>query len=368
MGEAGGRRLITVVVPARDEEGNMARLEQELNEALDPLPYDYEFILVDNASTDGTGELARELCARDPRWRYVRFSRDFGVDASITAGYRAARGEAVVVLYSDLQDPPSAIPSLLAKWEEGYDVVYGVRTVRPGDPRWRNAAVRVAYRLISRLSDVPLPQDAGDFRVVSARVRDALLECGEYNRYTRGLIAWVGFRQVGVGYERRPRTTGRSKAPLRDLLVFVLTAVTSFSLKPLRLFTLLGFAMVGLSMLAVPLYVILSFTDNPPAGITTVILLLLVVIGFNSLGIGILGEYLGRTHAEVKHRPLFLVADFANLDPAILAERRPGPAAPSVRTEPVVPSNGRVADVTDAPTTPPPDGPVGPSPALKPGT
>jgi polyisoprenyl-phosphate glycosyltransferase len=309
------RRLVSIVVPALDEEGNVARLEEELLAALDRLPYDFEFIVVDNNSRDSTGDLVKKLCARDPRWRYVRFSRNFSVEASITAGYRAARGDAIVVLYSDLQDPPDVIPALLEKWEEGWDVVYGVRSVRPGEPKWRNLAVRLAYRTISRLSDVPLPVDAGDFRLITREVRDAIDQCGERNRYMRGLIAWLGFRQVGVPYERRSRTEGRSKAPLRDLVVFVATAVTSFSLKPLRLFTLFGFAMLGLSLLAIPLYLVLSLTGNPPAGLTTVIVLLLVVIGINSLGIGVLGEYLGRTHAEVKSRPLFIVAEAVNLDP-----------------------------------------------------
>lgn len=309
------RSLVSIVVPAMNEEGNIPRLESELLAALEPLPYEFEFIVVDNNSTDSTGTLIKEICARDRRWHYVRFSRNFSVEASISAGYRAAGGDAIVVLYSDLQDPPDAIPGLLAKWEEGWDVVYGVRTVRPGDPRWRNAAVRLAYRAINRLSDVSIPPDVGDFRLITRQVRDALAQCGERNRYTRGLIAWLGFRQVGVAYERRPRTTGRSKAPLFDLVVFVFTAITSFSLKPLRLFTIFGFAMLGLSVLAIPLYLWLYVSGSPPAGLTTVIILLLVVLGVNSLGIGILGEYLGRTHAEVKGRPMYVVAEVSNLDP-----------------------------------------------------
>ncbi|MGH9165057.1 MAG: glycosyltransferase family 2 protein [Acidimicrobiales bacterium] len=332
MSEAGGdtgpghRKLVSIVVPARDEEGNFARLEQELADALDPLPYDFEFIVVDNDSSDKTGALAKDLCRRDPRWRYVRFSRDFWVEASITAGYRAAAGDAIVVIYSDLQDPPGAIPALLAKWEEGYDVVYGVRTVRPGDPKWRNLAAKLSYRVITRLSDVAVPPDAGDFRLITRPVRDALLDCGEYNRYNRGLISWIGFRQVGVNYERRPRTTGRSKAPFLALIVYVFTAVTSFSLKPLRLFTAFGFVVLVASLAAIPVYVWLHVASGAPAGITTVILLLLVLIGITSLGIGILGEYLGRTHSEVKRRPLYIVAETANIDPVErgLVPRRDG--------------------------------------------
>jgi glycosyltransferase involved in cell wall biosynthesis len=309
------RRLVSIVVPARNEEGNIGRLEQELNEALAGLPYDFEVIVVDNHSSDATPALIKEICARDSRWRLVRFSRDFTVEGSLAAGYRAARGDAIVVLYSDLQDPPSEIPRLLSKWEEGYDVVYGVRTVRPGDPKWRNLAVRLAYRLIGSLSEIPIPQNAGDFRLIDAKVRDALEQCGEYNRYARGLISWLGFRQTGVAYERRPRLAGESKGPLVHTIIFLLTAITSFSLKPLRMFTVLGFVLLGIALAAIPVYVALWFTGSPPPGLTTLTVLVLAGIGFNSLGIGVLGEYLGRTYLEVKRRPLFVVEETVNLDP-----------------------------------------------------
>lgn len=312
---ASEKTLISIVIPAFNEEANVARLERELLAALGPLPYAFEFIVVDNSSTDGTGALVRELCARDGRWKYLRFSRNFTVEMSITAGYHYARGEAIVVLYSDLQDPPSVIPRLLEKWREGYDVVYGVRTVRPGDPAWRNRAVKIAYRLIGWFSDVPIPNDAGDFRLITRRVRDALERCPEQNRYMRGLIAWLGFRQVGVPYERQPRTAGGSKAPFSHLLFFAFNAVTSFSLRPLRLFTLMGTVILTLSMVAAVVYIVLWLVGSPPPGITTIIVLLLVAIGLNSIGIGVLGEYVGRTYAESKRRPLYVVEESVNLGP-----------------------------------------------------
>ncbi len=169
---------------------------------------------------------------------------------------------------------------------------------------------------------MPIPADAGDFRLISRRVRDALLECGEYNRYMRGLIAWLGFRQTGVVYERRPRTAGRSKAPFMDLVIFTFTAVSSFSLRPVRLFTLAGFVLVVLCLSAIPVYALLYVRGNPPPGITTLIVFGLFAIGLNSLGIGVLGEYLGRTYAETKRRPLFIIEEAVNI------ETRPG-AAPS---------------------------------------
>lgn len=307
------RQLITIIIPALNEEGNIPLLEQEVLEATDSLPYDFEFIVIDNASTDRTGDLVKGICMRDRRWRYVRFSRNFTVEMSITAGYDLAAGDAIIVLYSDLQDPPAVIPGLIRKWQEGYDVVYGVRTVRPGEPVWRNIAVKLAYRLIASLSDVPIPANAGDFRLITRRVRDALEQCGEYNRYMRGLIPWLGFRQVGLPYERRPRKAGVSKAPVSELIFFTFNAITSFSLKPLRLFALMGFALIGLSLLAASVYSFLFLTGSPPPGITTLIVLSFLGIGLNSLGIGVLGEYLGRTYAEVKKRPLYIVQEAVNI-------------------------------------------------------
>ena len=309
--------MISVVIPAFNEEANIPRLEQELLAAVDPLPYLFEFIVIDNGSSDLTGELVKEICARDSRWKYLRFSRNFTVEMSITAGYHYASGDAIVVLYSDLQDPPRVISEFIDKWREGYDVVYGVRTVRPGDPGWRNTAARISYRVIGWFSDVPIPNDAGDFRLISRNVRDALEQCPEQNRYMRGLIAWLGFKQIGVSYEREPRTAGKSKAPFFDLVLFVFNAITSFSLRPLRLFTLMGVLMLLVSMIAAIVYAVLWLTVSAPPGITTIIVLLFAAIGINSIGIGLLGEYVGRTYAESKRRPLYVVQESVNIEPAV---------------------------------------------------
>jgi dolichol-phosphate mannosyltransferase len=173
-------------------------------------------------------------------------------------------------------------------------------------------AVKIAYRAIAWFSDVPIPADTGDYRLISRQVRDALLQCGEYNRYMRGLIAWLGFRQIGIPYERRPRVAGTSKAPFKHMLFFVFNAVTSFSLKPLRLFTFLGFGLIIISFVAAIIYSILFLVGSPPPGITTLIVLSFLGIGLNSLGIGVLGEYVGRTYSEAKRRPLYLVQEMVN--------------------------------------------------------
>ena len=313
--------LVSMVIPARNEEANIPRLEQELLAVVDGLPYAFEFLVIDNASEDRTGELVKALCARDARWKYIRFSRNFTGEMSITAGYRFARGEAIIVLYSDLQDPPELIPRFLEKWREGYDVVYGVRTVRPGEPWWKNLAAYWVYRVVTWASDVSIPKDAGDYRLVTRQVRDALLQCGEYNRYLRGLIAWLGFRQVGVPYERRPRAAGKTQSPFWHLVFFTFNAVTSFSMKPLRAFTFLGMLILGASFMAACTFIGLYMAGSRPPGMTTVIVLLCITIGLNSLGIGVLGEYLGRTYTEVKRRPLYLVQEAINL-PELSGERQ----------------------------------------------
>jgi polyisoprenyl-phosphate glycosyltransferase len=307
-------QLISIIIPARNEAENLPRVEREVGAMAAALPaYRFEFIIVDNSSSDGTSDLVVALCKRDKRWRYIRFSRNFTVEASITAGYEHAKGDAIVVMYSDLQDPPDVIPQFIEKWREGYDVVYGVRTLRAGDPKWRNAAAWIAYRLISWFSDVPIPKDTGDFRLISARVRDELRRLGETNRYMRGMIAWLGFRQIGVPYARRPRTAGRSNAPLIPVLLFTFNAITSFSLRPLRLFTFFGFAVLILSMVLAVVYVVLWLKEAPPPGLTTTLVLLLAGVGINSLGIGILGEYLGRTFTEVKRRPIYVIEKSENI-------------------------------------------------------
>ncbi len=303
------RELISIIIPARNEEGNIDRLENELLAVIDTLPFNFEIIVIDNGSTDQTGKRIKEICDRDIRWKYYRFSRDFTLDMSLTAGYHEARGEAIVVLYSDLQDPPSVIPRFIDKWKEGYDVVYGIRTIRLGEPAWRNLLVKIAYRVIRWFSEVPIPTDVGDFRLITRQVRDALEECSEYNRYIRGLIAWLGFRQTGIPYERKPRLHGISKAPFIDILLYTVSAITSFSLKPLRLLAILGLGMLFVSVVAVFVYLGLWLVGSPPPGITTLIIISFFGVGLNSFGIGVLGEYIGQIYVETKLRPKYIIQE-----------------------------------------------------------
>jgi glycosyltransferase involved in cell wall biosynthesis len=315
---AGGKK-ISVIMPARNEEGNLPRAYEEVNAVFRGLPrYDYEVIVVDNASRDRTGEIARELCRKDPRWKYVRFSRDFGAETSISVGLRLAEGHAAINLFSDLQDPPDRIPDFIAKWEAGYDVVYGVQTERSDYSRIRAVAAKLAYRIIRFCSDIEIPADAGDFRLVDRRVIDAFNQFTERERYVRGLMYWVGFKQCPLPYAKRPRQWGRSKAPFWYCFQFALRAITSFSTKPLKMFTVFGFVVTAVSFLLSLYYAATKlmpfFYDNPPAGIPTILVLLLWNLGIMSLGIGILGEYIGNIYAETKGRPLCLIDAVENLD------------------------------------------------------
>jgi glycosyltransferase involved in cell wall biosynthesis len=308
------RKLVTLVIPAKNEEEIISKLETELNDLVSNLPYDFEFIVVDNRSTDRTGLLVKRICDRDKRWKYIYFSRDFTVESSIAAGYHYASGDAIIVLYSDLQDPPSVIPRFLEKWEEGYEVVYGVRTVRIGDPAWRNFMAKLAYRIIGVLAEVHIPPDTGDYRLSDRKVRDALESFGEYNRYMRGLIAWVGFKQTGIIYERAPRVTGVSKGPFWHVFFFAVNAVTSFSMKPLRIFLFMGLAVTFLSLFAMVAYTLMYIFGNPPRGLTTLFVLSFLGIGLNSIGIGLLGEYIGRTYFETKRRPNYIVDELVGFE------------------------------------------------------
>lgn len=316
------KKLITITMPARNEEGNLPRAYEEVTEVFAKLPqYDYEVVVIDNASTDRTPEIVRGFCDKDPRWKYVRFSRNFGGETSLTVGLRLAKGDAVINLFSDLQDPPEKIPDFLAKWEEGYDVVSGILQDRQDRSKLRGIAARAAYKLIRMSSDIEIPESATDYRLVSRRVVDAFNQLNERQRYVRGLMHWVGFNKCELPYNRRPRQWGESKAPFWWCFQFALNAITSFSTKPLKLFMVFGSAVVTISFALSLWYAATRIfnIDDPPRGIPTIIILLLWNLGIMSLGIGLLGEYLGHIYTESKRRPLFILSDTENLSADDLA-------------------------------------------------
>ena len=302
-------------MPVRNEEGNLPRAYDEVTALMAPLPYDYEVLLIDNDSNDRTGELSAELCQRDERWRYIKFSRNFTVEASLAAGYRFAQGDAAIVLFGDLQDPPELMADFLRKWEDGYEVVYGMIRRREGDPLWKAWSARLLYRIVNYLADVNIPNNATDFRLLSRKAIDALNRLDERNRYIRGFSHWIGFRQCPIVYDRRPRVGGISKAPFFYMLNLAANAITCFSIKPLQLFSLFGFLTLGATVfLAMTCLARYCFGAAVP-GLTTIYLLLLANLGVMLVGFGTVGEYVGRIYIETKHRPLYLIERTINVAP-----------------------------------------------------
>jgi polyisoprenyl-phosphate glycosyltransferase len=301
--------MLSVVVPVFNEEDTLRELHGRLSAALPPVEA-WEVILVDDGSIDASWQLMRELAAADPRVRLVRLSRNFGHQAAITAGLEASRGEAVVVIDADLQDPPELIPELVSRWRDGYDVVYAVRSERAGENRLRLMSISFFYTVLRRVAGNDIPANAGDFRLVSRRVVDALGSMPERARFVRGMTSWVGFTQTGIEYRRDPRYAGSSKYPPRKLLRLALDGIVSFSTVPIKLVAWLGFALVAfcLVVLGWTLYT-RFFTHTAPQGWTSLLVVVLLLGGVQLLSLGIIGQYVARIFDEVKQRPLYLVAE-----------------------------------------------------------
>jgi dolichol-phosphate mannosyltransferase len=299
--------VISVVAPVYNEAGSLDELHRRLSATLEPLD-DYEIVLVDDGSTDGSWERLVGLAGRDPHLRLLRLSRNFGHQAALSAGLDAARGDAVVLMDADLQDPPEVIPQLVAKWREGYDVVYAVRGEREGEPRLRLASISLFYRLLHRITPTAIPENAGDFRLLSRRAADAIVAMPERARFLRGMTSWIGFRQTGVPYARDARFAGESKYPPSKLVRLALDGITSFSTAPIRLVTGIGFVLVVfcIGVLAWTLYV-RFFTSHHPQGWTSLLAVVLLLGGVQLLSLGVIGQYVARIFDETKQRPLYLV-------------------------------------------------------------
>ena len=304
-------KLLSVVAPMYNEEATAAAFCERVFAALDGVPL--ELVLVDDGSSDGTAKIVDDLAASDPRVRVVRLSRNFGHQTAITAGLDHARGDAVVMIDADLQDPPEVINDLLAKWSEGADVVYAVRQRRDGETRFKLATASLFYRLMSRVSSIELEPDAGDFRLMGRQALDGLLSMRERSRYLRGMTVWVGFTQAAVPYQRDARYAGETKYTLRRMLAFSLDAISSFSHLPLQAATVLGFLFSFIAFLAIPVVIGLKLADSYLPGFSTITIVILLLGGMNLIAVGIIGEYVGRIYDEVKRRPLYLVRERRNL-------------------------------------------------------
>jgi dolichol-phosphate mannosyltransferase len=305
--------LVSVVAPMHDEAETVTRFHERVAAALEGETW--ELVVVDDGSRDGTGEALARLSAIDARVRVVVLSRSFGHQAALTAGLEHARGDAVLMLDGDLQDPPELIPDMLARWREGSDVVYAVRSDRPGETPFKLITARWFYRLFRGLTDVELAPDSGDFRLMSRAALGALLAMPERNRFLRGMSVWVGFTQTAVPFAREPRSAGRTKYTLSKMLRFSFDAITSFSNRPLQLATLLGFVCSLLAFLAIPLTVVARYANIYERGVPTTIVVVLLLGGIQLITVGIIGEYVGRIYDEVKNRPLYVVRDRVNAEP-----------------------------------------------------
>jgi len=300
----------SVVAPIYNELENLPQLYKRIKKVMSARRRSWELILVDDGSTDGSTDAIRKLARQDPHVRPVIFARNFGHQIAITAGWDYARGEAVVTIDADLQDPPEAIPALAQKWREGYDVVYAVRSEREGESWFKRVTAAAFYRIIYRITDVRIPVDAGDFRLMDRKVVNVLKQMRERHRFPRGMSAWVGFRQIGVPYKRGPRHAGVTKYPLRRMVLLALNAITSFSYFPLQVATYFGFFSAGIAILAIPIVVYLRMAGIPQfTGQATTLIAVLFLGGIQLISLGVLGEYIGRLYDEAKGRPLYIVRE-----------------------------------------------------------
>lgn len=325
QGDTGDGRaltLLSVVTPMFDEEQTAEAFYGRVRETLDGLPF--ELVVVDDGSRDRTVEILERIAATDPRVKIVALSRNFGHQAALTAGLDHAAGDAVVMIDADLQDPPELILEMLEHWRRGSDVVYAVREQRDGETWFKLATARWFYKLFGRLAQIDLHQNSGDFRLVDRRALDALLAMRERSRFLRGMTVWVGFTQTAVPYQRDARHAGETKYTLARMLRFSFDAISSFSHTPLQFATLLGFLFSFAAFLGIPVAVAARIADLYVPGVTSVMIVVLLLGGIQLITVGIIGEYIGRIYDEVKRRPLYLVRGRTNLPDAAAPDDVPG--------------------------------------------
>jgi len=298
----------SIVAPVFNELESIPELYRRVQAVMSAMSASWELVLVDDGSTDGSTDRILELAKQDKHVRPVIFARNFGHQVAITAGWDYARGDAVVIIDADLQDPPEVIPDLAAKWREGYEVVYAMRAEREGETWFKKTTASLFYRIVHRITDVKIPVDTGDFRLMDRKVVDVLKTMRERYRFPRGMSAWVGFRQVGVPYKRAERFAGTTKYPFNKMLKLALNAITGFSYFPLQLATYFGFASAGVAIIAIPVVGILRMTGSQFfGGQATTLISVLFLGGVQLISLGVIGEYLGRIYDEVKGRPLYIV-------------------------------------------------------------
>lgn len=311
------KRSLTIIVPVLNEARGIPLLERRLTRALESLGCSWDVIFIDDGSTDRTLSVIRELHARDPRFKAVSLSRNFGKEIAVAAGLEAADGDGVVIMDADLQHPPESIAEFVARWIEGYDIVYGRRRDRETDTALVRWSSRVYYKLFQWLSGTELPDGAGDFRLLDRKAVDALNRIGERARFNKGLYAWIGFRSIGVPFDVHARQDGNSRWNPRKLLHFALDGIASFTTIPLRIWSYLGLLVSAFAFLYAIVFLVktLLFGVDVP-GFPTLIVSVMLLSGVQLISLGVIGEYLGRVYEEVKGRPLYIVGERIGMTPA----------------------------------------------------
>lgn len=300
---------LSIVIPCFNEQEVLSSTIDRILAVVAPISDSFELILIDDGSRDGTWQLIREAASKNPSIRGIRLSRNFGHQIALSAGLKSARGERIFIIDGDLQDPPELLSEMMAMLDAGADVAYGRRRIREGESRFKLATAYLFYRLINWLSDVDIPKDTGDFRLVTRQVLDAVNSMPERHRFLRGMFSWVGFRQVPVDYDRAARVAGESKYPLGAMLRFAVTAITSFSVRPLRLATLIAAVFAGASLAGLVYVLAGHFMGHTVQGWTSLMIVVLFVACLQFLFLGIIGEYIGRMFIEQKKRPLYFLSE-----------------------------------------------------------
>jgi polyisoprenyl-phosphate glycosyltransferase len=319
------RPFVSVTAPAHNEEEVLPQFVDRVRDALEG--FEFELVIVDDGSTDDSVELLDRLATADPRIKVVRLSRSFGYQAAVAAGLDHVDGDVIVTIDADLQDPPELIPDLIEEWRNGSDVVYAVRSERQGEGRLKLTTARWFTRVFTRLAELDIPRDVGDFRLLDRRAADALRRLPERNRFMRGLTVWVGFRQSSVPYVRDPRQAGETRYRWRTLMRISLDAISSFSHVPLQIATIAGFVVSFFAFLGIPYVIVNRLLGFYVEGVSTLMFAVLLLGGIQLITLGIIGEYISRIYDEVKRRPLYVVSERRNLDgpvmiPAAAAQRR----------------------------------------------
>ena len=302
---------LSVVIPCYNEEDCLAKLYQRVSAACAACTEHYEIVLVNDGSKDRTWPMIQGFSARDPHVMGVNLTRNHGHQLALTAGLTMARGERILVVDADLQDPPELLKDMMALMDQGFDVVYGQRRQRAGESLFKKSTASLFYRVLLRLSETPIPLDTGDFRLMSRRALDALLAMPEQHRFVRGMVSWIGFPQTTLPYDREERFAGTTKYPLKKMVRFAIDAITGFSTKPLRFASQIGLILAALGALLVAYVVVAWLANKTIPGWTSLMAVVVVLGSVQMFVLGVIGEYLGRLYIQSKQRPLFLIQDIA---------------------------------------------------------